>query len=235
MRDCWAVRVLLVEDDPSISEPLIDGLERHGIETFHAGSGASALESATDVDMVLLDLGLPDMDGTEVCRELRSRSSVPIIVVSARSDEVDRVLLLEMGADDYMVKPFSTRELIARIRAVTRRSVAAPAAGRVLSAGPLTIDFRAHEVRIDDQLVELTPKEFAVLSHLAGDIGAVHPRREILEQVWDRNWYGSSKTLDVHIASLRRKLGRPGWIQAVRGVGFRLVVDHAAEEDGAGE
>jgi two-component system, OmpR family, response regulator RegX3 len=225
LRDCVAVRVLLVEDDRSIAEPLLDGLDRHGFETLYAATGEAALAAGGDADLVLLDLGLPDLEGGEVCRRLRSKWHIPIIVVSARSDEVDRVLLLEMGADDYVVKPFSTRELIARIRAVARRSAGQASAQRTLVAGPLRIDERTHTVWIDDRVVELTPKEFGVLAHLAGDPGAVHGRREILEQVWDQNWFGSSKTLDVHVASLRRKLGHPEWIQAIRGVGFRLAID----------
>jgi len=144
--------------------------------------------------------------------------------VSARSEEVDRVLLLEMGADDYVVKPFSTRELIARIRAVARRTNPDPSPRGGVEVGPLQLDVRTHQVLVDGEPVELTPKEFGVLAHLATDPGGVHGRRDILEAVWERSWYGSSKTLDVHVASLRRKLGHPEWIQAVRGVGFRLAV-----------
>ena len=164
-----------------------------------------------------------------MCRSLRATCSVPVIVVSARSDEVERVLLLELGADDYVVKPFGLRELVARIRAVARRS--GPATNTTeeheVRAGPIRVDLRTHEVFVDDTAVELTPKEFDLLAYLAADPGAAHTRREILEDVWDPHWYGSPKTLDVHVASLRRKLGHPEWIQAVRGVGFRLVVDAA--------
>jgi DNA-binding response OmpR family regulator len=232
MRDPVTVKVLVVEDDRSIAEPLLEGLERHGFDVSLAPDGQTALEAGPGIDLVLLDLGLPDLDGSEVCRRMRSRSSVPIIVVSARSDEVDRVLMLEMGADDYVVKPFSTRELIARIRAVSRRSGTPESAPIELSGGPLSIDRRTHEVRVDGDLVDLTPKEFGVLVYLASDVGAVHGRREILEHVWERNWIGSSKTLDVHIASLRRKLGHPEWIQAVHGVGFRLMIDGPGSDDG---
>jgi DNA-binding response OmpR family regulator len=218
------VKILVVEDDPAIAEPLVAGLERNGFEPIHVGDGRSALASVADVELVLLDLGLPDLDGSEVCRQLRERSGVPIIVVSARSDEVDRVLLLEMGADDYVVKPFGLRELIARIRAVSRRAGGVPAPQR-LQVGPLSVDLRTHQVNVGDDLVELTPKEFDLLAHLAADPGAALTRRSILEEVWDANWYGSSKTLDVHVASLRRKLGHPEWIQAVRGVGFKLSIE----------
>jgi DNA-binding response OmpR family regulator len=150
---------------------------------------------------------------------------VPIIVVSARSEEVDRVLLLEMGADDYVVKPFGLRELIARIRAVSRRTGGSDNTPQQLISGDLTVDLRTHEVTINGDSIDLTPKEFDLLAYLASDPGAAHTRRNILEEVWDANWYGSAKTLDVHVASLRRKLGHPEWIQAVRGVGFRLVTD----------
>jgi DNA-binding response OmpR family regulator len=221
------VRILVVEDDAAIATPLVAGLGRHGFDATHVMTGTEALDRVADADLVLLDLGLPDLDGAEVCRRLRDRSAVPIIVVSARSDEVDRVLLLEMGADDYVVKPFGLRELVARIRAVSRRTGGADPAAARLEVGPLVIDRRTHEVHADGRLVELTPKEFDLLAHLATDPGAAHPRRDILEEVWDANWYGSSKTLDVHVASLRRKLGHPEWIQAVRGVGFKLVVDPA--------
>jgi two-component system response regulator RegX3 len=221
------VRILLVEDDAAIATPLVTGLRRHGFDATHVTNGTDALAQVGDAELVLLDLGLPDLDGAEVCRRLRDRSSVPIIVVSARSDEVDRVLLLEMGADDYVVKPFGLRELVARIRAVSRRSGGAEPVAQRLEVGPLVIDRRTHEVHADGRLVELTPKEFDLLAHLASDPGAAHTRRDILEEVWDANWYGSSKTLDVHVASLRRKLGHPEWIQAVRGVGFKLVVDPA--------
>lgn len=220
--NCVAVRILVVEDDPAIAESLVVGLMRNGFDPVPVRSGREALDSADGVELVLLDLGLPDLDGAEVCRRLRERSGVPIIVVSARSEEVDRVLLLEMGADDYLVKPFGLRELVARIRAVHRRT-GGEGPPPVIDVGQLSVDLRTHEVRVDGEVVELTPKEFDLLAHLAADPGAVHSRRSILEEVWDANWYGSSKTLDVHVASIRRKLGHPEWIQAVRGVGFKLV------------
>ncbi len=219
------MHILVVEDDPSISEPLVAGLARHGFEPEAVATGAEALTAAPRADLVLLDLGLPDLDGTEVCRRIRELTSVPVIVVSARGDEVDRVVLLETGADDYVVKPFGLRELVARIRAVARRSAGPAAVGtEELVVGPLRVDLRAHRVEVDGTEVELTPKEFDLLAHLAGDPGAAYTRRDILEEVWDPNWYGSPKTLDVHVASLRRKLGHPEWIEAVRGVGFRLTV-----------
>ncbi len=172
---------------------------------------------------MLLDLGLPDMDGYEVCRRLRAISTVPIIVTTARGDEVDRVVGLELGADDYLVKPFGFRELVARIRAVTRRMERdAPAPPTTVRWGRLTIDLRTRRTTVDDRDVELTRKEFDLLAALARDPGATVRREDILDEVWDTHWFGSTKTLDVHIASLRKKLGVPALIETVRGVGYRL-------------
>ena len=238
------MRVLIVEDDDAIATPLAKGLEREGlaVDRVETGNDALDLSAGARFDVVLLDLGLPDRDGFDVCRELRARSDVPIIVVTARSEEVDRVVGLELGADDYIVKPFGLRELVARIRAVVRRRT--PAAGdeahvngngngngnghgpehhaTVVEVGALTVDRRTRRVTVDGDAVALTPKEFDLLAFLADDAGAVRPRQELLENVWDPHWYGPTKTLDVHVASLRKKLGDPGWIETVRGVGFRL-------------
>lgn len=217
------MRLLIVEDDPAIAGPLGDGLRRQGFEIEWVTTGADAL-NADPGDLVLLDLGLPDLDGAVVCRRLRDRTSVPIIVVSARSEEVDRVTLLEMGADDYVVKPFGFRELVARIRAVLRRAgVAEPLVQDRLELGGLTIDTRTHVVMVDDEVIDLTPKEYDLLVHLAEDPGSLRSRDQILRAVWDENWWGSTKTLDVHIASLRRKLGKADLIVTVRGVGYRLA------------
>jgi two-component system, OmpR family, response regulator RegX3 len=217
------MRVLLVEDDDAIAEPLTSGLGRHGFQVSRARTGAEALAAAPH-DVVLLDLGLPDMDGIDICRRLRASSTVPIIVVTARSEEVDRVLGLELGADDYVVKPFGFRELVARIRAVTRRArpTTSPTEGPQ-RVGRLELDRRQRQVRLDEAEVTLTAKEFDLLALLAEDPGAVFAREQILEQVWDPHWFGPTKTLDVHVASLRKKLGDPGWIETVRGIGFRLV------------
>lgn len=227
------MEVLVVEDDDSIAEPLVKGLVREGFTVTRAATGREALDAAS-ADLILLDLGLPDLDGNEVCRQLRSRSQTPIIVVSARDDEIDRVLLLELGADDYVVKPFGFRELVARIRAVSRRSqvpaTSAPGSDpsdderQTIHVGGLSIDRRTRQATVDGDEVALTPKEFELLSFLAEDPGSVCSRTEILEAVWDEHWWGSSKTLDVHIAALRKKLGDPRWIQTYRGVGFRLDV-----------
>lgn len=215
------MRLLVVEDDEAIATPLVEGLRREGFEVQRVGTGREALE-APEPDMVLLDLRLPDVDGYEVARELRSRSRVPIIMVTARGEEVDRVVGLELGADDYLVKPFGMRELIARIHAVMRRVEAGPEQPRTLEAGPLAVDLRARRATVDGREVPLTPKEFEVLALLAEDPGAAVDRRRILREVWGTTWYGPSKAIDMHISALRKKLGDPGLIETVRGVGFRL-------------
>jgi len=227
-------RLLVVEDDPAIAGPLVRGLERAGFAVTHAPDGATAL-AAEPTDLVLLDLGLPDVDGTEVCRRLRARGDVPIIIVSARDDEVDRVVGLELGADDYVVKPFGLRELVARIRAVLRRRGPAGASAphttaadeddpalAVTTVGDLVVDRRTRRVTVDDAVVHLTPKEFDLLAALADDPGAVRSRHDLLDDVWEGDWYGSTRTLDAHVAALRRKVGAAR-IETVRGVGFRLA------------
>jgi DNA-binding response OmpR family regulator len=237
------VDVLLVEDDEAIARPLLRGLEREGFKVTWVATGLAAVDAA-DVDVVLLDLGLPDIDGYEVCRRIRARSDVPIVFLTARSDEVDRVVGLELGADDYVVKPFGFRELVARIRAVTRRRGPAPPAhaGGPVHVGALELDRRTRRVTLGGAMVDLTPKEFDVVSLLAQDPGAVFARQQIMERVWGHPWYGPTKTLDVHVASIRKKLGDPGWIETVRGVGFRIqsagsaavdVADGDADDAGA--
>lgn len=214
------MRVLVVEDEKAIAEPLAEGLRREGFTVTVVGTGTEAL-AADEADVVLLDLRLPDTDGLDVCRQLRARSDVPIIVVTARGEEVDRVVGLELGADDYVVKPFGIRELIARIRAVTRRTQGRAAEGPV-RIGLLEVDERARRATIGEEELNLTAKEFDLLMALARDPGAVLSRHRLLEDVWNTSWYGSTKTIDVHVAALRRKLGDPALIETVRGVGFRL-------------
>lgn len=216
------MNLLLVEDDDSIAEPLVEGLRREGFEVVRVATGAEAL-AAEEPDLILLDLRLPDVDGFTVCRELRARSDVPIIVVSARGEEVDRVVGLELGADDYLVKPFGLRELVARIRAVARRTGGGRESADEVVAGRVRIDLRAHRVTVSGDEVQLTGKEFDLLTLLARDAGAVVDRERILREIWHTTWYGSSKTVDVHVAALRRKLGDPGLIETVRGIGLRLV------------
>ena len=221
------VKLLLVEDDRAIAQSLVSGLQADGHDVVHVATGADAL-AATGYDLVLLDLGLPDIDGRDVCRQLRQRGPVPIIMLTARGDEFDRVLGLELGADDYVTKPFSRRELSARIRAVGRRAQPIPSADDGIDAadrltvGTLQIDRRSRRANLGGDELVLTAKEFDVLAYLAAEPGAVFSRTEILERVWDVNWYGPTKTVDAHVAALRRKLGDHRWIEAVRGVGFRL-------------
>ena len=219
------MRVLVVEDDAAVADGILDGLANASIECVHVGTGAAALAevSASPPDLVVLDLGLPDMDGTDVCRAIRASTATPIIVVSARDAEIDRVIALEIGADDYVVKPFGMRELVARIRAVTRRtSAAAPDLAAPRRFGALTIDIRGQRVTLAGADVHLTATEFALLVYLSAEPGAVLRRGDIVHDVWDTNWYGTTKTLDAHVAAVRRKLGDPRWIEAVRGVGFRF-------------
>ncbi|AXG79935.1 response regulator transcription factor [Streptomyces paludis] len=304
------LRALLIEDDETIAEPLAEGLGRYGLTVDRAATGAAGLRGPYG-DIVLLDLGLPDMDGIDVCRGIRRVSGVPIIMLTARGTEADRVLGLELGADDYLAKPFSVRELIARIRAVTRRSgvpagfgtpdgfgpppgfgtdpgplqaplptpipapaptpfqapTPAPAAGfgfgpafgaqdpvgfpipvplstprsaplrapdpapepapdpdPTSPTGALIVDRRTRQVWVGERQIPLTPKEFDLLALLTEDPGAVYSRQQILDRVWDPHFHGPTKTLDVHVATLRRKLGDPAWIQTLRGVGLRLAV-----------
>jgi DNA-binding response OmpR family regulator len=220
-------RVLVVEDDPGIATQLVRGLTRAGYETGSVTTGQAALDWPVP-DVVLLDLGLPDIDGIEVCRRLRQSGDAAIIVVTARGEESDRVLALDEGADDYLIKPFGLAELLARIRAVLRRGQR-PAGGgpsaevEVLRHGPLTVDLRTRKVSMSGQEVALTPKEFAILECLAADPGRLISRQEIVERAWDEHWYGPTKVLDVHLAALRRKLGDPTLIETVYGHGFRLA------------
>jgi two-component system response regulator RegX3 len=215
------VKILLVEDDDSIAAPLTEGLQREGFAVERAATGAAALE-AGPADCVLLDLRLPDVDGYEVCRSLRGRSDVPIIMVTARGEEIDRVIGLELGADDYVPKPFGLRELIARIHAVTRRTAGPTRRDGPIRIGDLEIETRARRARLDGRELELTAKEFDVLAALAADPGAVVTRHQLLEQVWQTSWFGQTKTIDVHVGAIRRKLGDSAWIETVRGIGFRL-------------
>jgi len=216
------MHVLVAEDDERIAEPLVEGLRRNGFQSSWVATGEAVLE-AQGIDVVLLDLGLPDMDGLDVCRQLRARSAVPILIIPARGDETDRVVGLELGADDYLVKPFGFRELLARIRAVQRRVSGVETRGHdEQRIGRLKIERRSHRVSIDGTEIALTPKEFDLLAVLAEEPGTVVSRQQLLDQVWDPHWYGPTKTIDVHVASLRKKLGDPGWIETVRGVGLRL-------------
>ena len=217
-------RVLLVEDDSTISEPLTAALEREGYEVLSAGDGGRALTMFDDVDLVVLDLGLPDMDGVDVCRHISADDpSLPILMLTARADELDAVVGLDAGADDYVTKPFRLAELMARVRALLRRRI-----DDSRSAAPVEIDEAARRAWRDGKEVELTPKEFDLLALLDRERGNVVRREQIMEVVWDEHWFGSTKTLDVHISALRRKLGddsaEPKIVTTIRGVGYRLEV-----------
>ncbi len=209
------MKILLVEDEDAIAEELAVGLRREGFAVERAATGGAAL-AADRADLVLLDLGLQDIDGADVCRSLRARSDVPIILVG------DLAVKPDLGANDYVVRPFGLRELIARIRAVTRIARDGHHGPGPMRVGGLEVDERARRVVLDGIELGLTPKEFDILAALVRDPGAVISRRRLLEEVWQTTWYGSAKTIDVHVGALRRKLGDPGWIETVRGVGFRL-------------
>jgi two-component system, OmpR family, response regulator RegX3 len=224
-------RILLVEDEDSISDPFSRALAREGFEPVVAKTAAEALKLAALVDpeLVLLDLMLPDGDGRDVCRELRRRADTPIIMLTARGTETDRIVGLELGADDYVVKPFSSPEVIARIRAVLRRSRRDDDGDARLTFGELEIDPGARRVRMGDKELDLSRKEFDLLTVLAEAAGRVLTRDHLMARVWDENWFGPTKTLDVHVGTLRRKLGddpaNPRYIHTVRGVGFRFATD----------
>jgi two-component system, OmpR family, response regulator RegX3 len=223
-------RVLLIEDEESISEPLAAALEREGFSAVVAATVADGLEAfrAKSPDMVLLDVMLPDGDGRELLRQIRSISRTPVIMLTARADEMDRVIGLELGADDYVTKPFSAAEVMARIRAVLRRTSAPVTEGRSeMAIGDVRMDLDTRTVSKVGQPIELALKEFELLRMLMESAGKVVTRTALMDEVWDPNWYGPTKTLDVHVSSLRKKLGddptEPRYIHTVRGVGFRFA------------
>lgn len=224
--------MLLVEDERSIAEPFARALRRAGFRTEVAPTGAAALELAAAVrpDVILLDLALPDIDGRDVCRRIRRGSDVPIIMVTASGSVTDRVVGLEIGADDYVIKPFATGEVIARIRAVLRRG-RAPEDDPALTVRDLRVDPGARRAWRGDTELDLTRKEFDLLLRLVRDAGHVVTRESLMADVWDVNWFGSTKTLDVHVGWLRRKLGSDpaalSYIRTVRGVGFCLSAEEA--------
>jgi two-component system response regulator RegX3 len=223
-------KVLVIEDEQPIAEPLADALRREGFDVQLAATAADGLEafSAWAPDIVMLDVMLPDGDGRDVLRRIRESSRTPVVMLSARGEEMDRVLGLELGADDYVTKPFSAAELVARMRAVLRRSAEAPAGGpgSVLTCGDVAMNLDTRAVTRDEEHVELTVKEFELLRVLLESAGRLVKRNDLVSEVWDENWFGSTKTLDVHVSSLRKKLGddpaSPRYIHTVRGVGFRF-------------
>jgi DNA-binding response OmpR family regulator len=219
------VRILLVEDDDWVAAALRPALSRHGMSIVRLARGRDVLAHLSDVDVVLLDLGLPDMDGVEVCRAIREAGDLPVIIVSARGEVDDRILGLHSGADDYLVKPYDVGELVARVEAVYRRGRAGPGGGvsaELIEVDGVSVDLARHTVLVDGAAVTLSRKEFQVLALLATAGGAVCTRNRIVAEVWGRSWPGANRTLDVHVATLRTKLGRPELVRTVRGVGYRL-------------
>jgi two-component system response regulator RegX3 len=224
-------RVLVVEDEESFSDALSYMLRREGYDAVVATTGPDALAEfdRAGADIVLLDLMLPGLPGTEVCRALRSRSNVPIIMLTAKDSEIDKVVGLELGADDYVTKPYSARELVARIRAVLRRrgdAADAPSADGVLEAGPVRMDVERHVVAVDGEHVPLPLKEFDLLEYLLRNTGRVLTRGQLIDRVWGSDYVGDTKTLDVHVKRLRAKLepdpANPKYLLTVRGLGYKL-------------
>ncbi|MEV0086793.1 response regulator transcription factor [Saccharopolyspora sp. NPDC050642] len=216
------MRVLLVEDDDGVADALVDVLAAHGHQPTRVSRGADALTRHRDHDLVLLDLGLPDADGLDVLRKLRRVGPIPVVVLTARGEERMVVRGLRSGADDYLVKPVRMAELLARIEAVARRGrPAAPAADEV-RVGDVLVDLRTRRVRVGDRDVELTPKEFDVLAVLAGEAGSAVNRQRLMDEVWGDAYLAVSRSLDVHIAQLRAKLGRPELLVTIRGFGYRF-------------
>jgi two-component system response regulator RegX3 len=224
--------VLVVEDEQSLREPLVYILQREGFEVFEAADGPTALAQWQNntPDLILLDLMLPGMSGVDVCREIRTQSTVPIIMVTAKDSEVDKVVGLEIGADDYVVKPYSTRELLARIKAVLRRG-AVPDSNQsrsILEAGPVRLDTERHAVTVNGQPVTLPLKEFELLEYLMDNTNRVLTRGQIIDRVWGSNYYGDTKTLDVHVKRIRSKIepdpANPKFIVTVRGLGYKFEV-----------
>ena len=221
-------KVLVVEDEEAISAPLVDHLEREGFDTQVAGTIESASTAFNNgaPDLILLDVMLPDGDGRDLCREIRTRSDVPIIMLTARGEEIDRIVGLELGADDYVVKPFSAGELVARMRAIMRRGRGTARKGPI-DVGPIHLDPASRVVTKHGEPVELAAKEFDLLHMLMSNAGQVVRREDIMDEVWDPHWFGPTKTLDVHISWLRKKIeddpANPVFITTVRGVGFRFA------------
>jgi DNA-binding response OmpR family regulator len=217
--------VVVVEDDPHIADLVDLYLRREGFRVLLAGDGEKGLEVFAQEDpcMVILDVGLPGArDGFDVCRDIRTASSVPVLFLTARDDEVDRILGLELGADDYLVKPFSPRELVARVKAILRRTREGPAPHDVIVLGDLQVDLRRREARTSSGVVALTTREFDLLAFLANNVGLALSRQQLLDGVWGTDWYGDERTVDVHVAQLRKKLGSDLPLATVWGVGYRF-------------
>ena len=224
-------KILVVEDEDSVLEPLELLLSKEGFSVITARTGKEALQKfdSASVEIVLLDLMIPEISGTEVCRQIRSKSSVPIIMLTAKDAEVDKVVGLELGADDYIVKPYSKAELVARIRAVLRRSSSPGSSGgesNILKAGPVEIDVESHKVKVLGEFVSLPLKEFELLEFLVRNTGRVLTRTQLIDRVWGSDYFGDTKTLDVHVKRLRAKIEKdpanPVYIQTIRGLGYKF-------------
>jgi DNA-binding response OmpR family regulator len=218
-------QLLLVEDEASIGSLVSAYLEQTGYRVAWVRSGEEALLKLDELEprLVLLDIGLPGADGFDICRSIRARSTVPIVMLTARDEEADRVAGLEVGADDYVSKPFSPRELAARVKAVLRRSEPAAPSTQRIEIGDVVLDPQAREVTVAGQAVELTGKEFDLLAYLLENAGIVVSRDQLLDRVWGMSYAGGTRTVDVHVAQLRRKLGRPDSIKTFRGSGYKVV------------
>ena len=222
-------KVLVVEDEQSLREPLVYLLQREGFDIVEAGDGPSAIEAFQrgGADLILLDLMLPGMSGNEVCRVIRQSSSVPIIMLTAKDSEIDKVVGLEIGADDYVTKPYSSRELLARMKAVLRRNVEPPVShSNVLEAGPVRMDLERHEVLVHGKKVAMPLKEYELLELLMENVNRVLTRGQIIDRVWGSNYFGDTKTLDVHVKRIRSKIeddpARPVHLLTVRGLGYKF-------------
>jgi DNA-binding response OmpR family regulator len=223
---------VVIEDDEAISELVGAYLEQAGFDVVRERTGEGGLDAVERQDprFVVLDLGLPDFDGFELCRQLRGNGDVPILILTARDEEADRIIGLELGADDYLTKPFSPRELVARVRAVLRRTEPVPPDSRVIELGDLRVDLRCRSVTVAGSAIALRTLEFELLAELAQRPGHVVTRDRLLDRVWGLSFAGGTRTVDVHIAQLRKKLGRPDLIQTVRGVGYRVLEASAPRE-----
>ena len=220
------MKILIVEDDDRVSAALSVFLRKHGYATQVAANGEAALASlGSDTEVVLLDLGLPDIDGIDLCRRIRAHTGVPIIIATARSHVQDRIKGLRAGADDFVVKPYDVRELLARIEAVTRRTRAVPAEQQPeFETQGVQIDLVARQVTVEGAPIDLTRKEFDIVAVLARYPGVVVPRERLIQEVWNTEWHAFSRSLEVHVGSIRRKTGRAELIETVRGVGYRIAV-----------
>ena len=221
------LKILVVDDEPNIIELARLYLEREGYQVEGVASGYDALSrlSLINPDLIVLDLMLPDIDGFEVCRQIRTKSDVPILMLTARKEDIDKIVGLELGADDYLTKPFNPRELVARVRAILRRYQAGLKPGNTMEVGRLRIDLPRHEVTVDGQPVTLRTKEFALLATLAQNLGIVLSREKLLEQVWGFDYYGETRTVDVHVNHLRDKIAGSGaHIETVRGTGYKMTI-----------